>query len=282
MRTKAELLALIFCLAIGVSGCGGEPSREDVVKTPYYQELSEKLQEKQKRIRNLKEKLGEARARNQGNRGAEQFLEKIERGYIIKIQINDQAGRSCFVDYKPMFSYLKEWIARGQWLTRYSREKTLEGLKPTYEYYLYDEDNSTYMMQVYENDYVCFQERPDDVFVIYGANDLGDAFSASGDPEYKDLIRQMEHSYMAVKGDAHYYQSANIKAFAQAFRDTERTKGKPENGDAREEFLFFYHGMVIQVKFYEDTLGIVGEESQSWYRMSREDLQVLRKILKQT
>lgn len=279
---KTLLLALmLMVLGCSVSGCKGELSKEEVVQSSYYQELLEKYHKKKDRADRLQDKLKEARSQNQGRNEAEEFLEQVERGYFIKIQINDRMGRSYFVDYQPVFSYIKNWISRAQWLPRYDKETTIAGLEPTYEYYIYDEDNSTYMMQVYENDYVCFQERPEDVFVIYGANDMGNAFVSSGDMEYTNLLKQLEHSYLAVKGEKQYYESKNIKAFARALDNTEKKKGKKTEKKPKEQFLFFYHGQVIQVDFYESRLAIIGKEKQIWYGIEEKDLTVLRKILKQ-
>lgn len=281
MKKKLILALMLILIGCSAAGCKKELTKEEVTASSYYQELLDKYHKKKDKVEELREKLGDAKSQNQGNNEAEQFLEKVERGYFIKLQVNDRLGRSYFIDYDPMFVYVKKWIARAQWLPRYSKEEAITGLEPTYEYYLYDEDNSTYMMQVYENDYVCFQERPDDVFVIYGANDMGDAFVSSGDMEYTNLLKQMGHAFLAVKGEKKYYEAKNIKAFAQALEDTEKKKGKAETKEAKEQFLFFYHGQVIQVNFYDSKLAIIGDEKQIWYNIGKENLSVLKKILKQ-
>lgn len=279
MKNRIATAFMIIAAGCCMVGCNGELTKEEVIKSTYYQELLGQSEERQDKISNLKEKLKNEKSRNLGRSEAVRFLEEVEQGYFVKLQVNDQLGKSYFVDYQPVFEYIKEWISRGQCLQRYSKEKTITDLKPTYEYYLYDEDNSTYMMQIYENDYVCFQERPNDVFVIYGANDIGDAFVSSGDMEYTELLKQLKYAPLAVKGEKKYYQSENIKEFSNALENTEKQNVSSIDGQVEVQYLFFYHGQVIRVDFYESGLAVVGEQQEILYQMEKENVRALKKVL---
>ncbi len=173
---KTVLLA-VFCASSLCLLTGCEPSERKVLSSSYYKELQQENQKLEKQVEKLQEEAADNSPTVDEERAVD-YLDKIARDNLVRLEVGyaDNMDGSEFVDNEAAFTFATLLAKRADLTQKYTPEEVEEMYGPGYEYILYDEDNAVYEVYVYGGNYVVFTDLPNNVYYVYNASALGDAF----------------------------------------------------------------------------------------------------------
>ncbi len=148
-----------------------------MLSSSYYKELQQENQKLEKQVEKLQEEAADNSPTVDEERAVD-YLDKIARDNLVRLEVGyaDNMDGSEFVDNEAAFTFATLLAKRANLTQKYTPEEVEEMYGPGYEYILYDEDNAVYEVYVYGGNYVVFTDLPNNVYYVYNASALGDAF----------------------------------------------------------------------------------------------------------
>ncbi len=284
-----------FCL---LTGC--EPSERKVLSSSYYKELQEENEKLEQQIEELQEEADSDEPTVDEERAAD-YLDKIARDSLVRLEVGyaDNMEGSEFVDHEAAFTFATLLAKRADLTEKYTPEEVEEKYGPGYEYILYDEDNAIYEVYVYGGNYVVFTDLPNNVYYVYNASALGDAFLhyRNGYPN-SSLLHRLADSALILDEEGLFYE--NETAFAAAnlidqmekedssrkeARRTWRQEEQEEEGSGRPtpvSYTFYHHGNTMVLTIFDTFFNIQNMDGKkTWYKASEEDVNQLKEVFTQ-
>lgn len=284
-----------FCL---LTGC--KPSEREVLSSSYYKELQEENEKLEKQIEELKEEAAADEPTVDEERAAD-YLDKIARDNLVRLEIgyaNNMDG-SEFIDNEAVFSFATLLAKRADLTQKYTPEEVEEKYGPGYEYILYDEDNAIYEVYVYGGNYVVFSDLPNNVYYVYNASALGEAFLhyQNGYPN-STLLHRLADASLITDADGLFYENNTASTAANWIDQMEKEKSsrkeakktwkeeeKEKKGSGKPEpvsYTFYHHGNTLVLTIYDSFYKIENMDGKKyWYRASEEDVTQLKEIFTQ-
>lgn len=277
-----------------------KPSERDVLSSSYYKELQEENKKLEKQIDKLKEEAANDEPTVDEERAAD-YLDKIARDCLVRLEVGyaDNMDGSEFIDDEAVFSFATLLAKRADLTQKYTPEEVEEKYGPGYEYILYDEDNAIYEVNVYGGNYVVFSDLPNNVYYVYNASALGDAFLhyQNGYPNSSLLHRLADASLITDETGLFYendtaYVAANwidqMEREASSRKEAKKTWKKEEKekkGSGKPEpvsYTFYHHGNTLILTIYDSFYKIENMDGKKyWYHASEEDVTKLKEIFTQ-
>lgn len=292
---KTVLAAALLAAALGsVTGC--EPSERKVLESPYYKEVQEENEKLKKQVEELEAEASDDAPTVDEERAAD-YLDKIARDSLVRLEVGyaDNMEGSEFVDNEAAFSFATLLARRADLTQKYTPEEVQEKYGPGYEYILYDEDNAVYEVYVYGGNYVVFTDLPNNVYYVYNASALGDAFLhyQNGYPN-STLLHRLADSALIFDENGGFYENETAFAAANRIDQMEKTNSsrkeakaawkerKEEGGTGRPKavtYTFWHHGNTLSLHIFDTFYYIENMDGRkSWYEASEEDVTELKGI----
>lgn len=289
---KIGLSFLLFCGAlftsINLTGCQEkELTKEEVTETSYYKSLKKKYDALKKEKEDLEEKLDEATKTDPDDKRATTYLKKLQKDSLIKIEVAPASdpSDSSFFSQKAILKSAVNLSKRADLTYQYTPDTLKDAYKAKYIYTLYDEDNSVFEVTVYEGNYIVFSDLPHKVYYCYNADLIGNAFV----PAQKDnfdlpLLYRMANSSIVLVGEGESLHTSSVnQKFVRNFQEMEKEEmedGTQDTEKKQASYTFYEGARKIALTLYETQLSIEEEEGETiWYRMDKENIEKIRKIL---
>ena len=287
--------AFTLCL---LTGC--EPSERKVVSSSYYKELQEENEKLERQIEELQEEAADNEPTVDEERAAD-YLDKIARDSLVRLEVGyaDNMDGSEFVDNEAAFTFATLLAKRADLTRKYTPEEVEEKYGPGYEYILYDEDNAVYEVYVYGGNYVVFTDLPNNVYYVYNASALGDAFLhyRNGYPN-SSLLHRLADSALIIDKNGMFYENETAFSVANLIdqmekesssrkeaRRTWRQEEKEEKGSGKPTpvvYTFYHHGNTMVLTIFDSFYNIQNMDGKkTWYKASEEDVNQLKDVFDQ-
>lgn len=296
---KTVLLA-VFCASSLCLLTGCEPSERKVLSSSYYKELQQENQKLEKQVEKLQEEAADNSPTVDEERAVD-YLDKIARDNLVRLEVGyaDNMDGSEFVDNEAAFTFATLLAKRADLTQKYTPEEVEEMYGPGYEYILYDEDNAVYEVYVYGGNYVVFTDLPNNVYYVYNASALGDAFLhyRNGYPN-SSLLHRLADSALIIDEAGMFYENETAFAAANSIdqmekersnrreaRRTWRQEEREESGTGRPKpvtYTFYHHGNTMVLTMFDSFYYIENMDGKrTWYRAAEEDVNQLKDIFTQ-
>ena len=286
--------ALCFGLVLILisSLCGCQPSKKKVLNSSYYKELKKENKKLKKQLKEMEGKVEKENNISEDTRRAEDYLDRIARDRIIKMEIgyaDNMEGGEFITDNTAAFSMATAIAVRADECSRYTAKEVEDLYGPGYEYILYDEDNACYEVKVFDGNYVIFLDLPDRVYYAYDACALGEAFLhyKEGYPNSKLLHRFADSPFITDTAGNYYDRRTAYKAANAIDRmekePTEKKKAVKDWGKNKKgkTYTFYHHGNTMKMTLYDKYVRLENmDEKATWYKASEEDINKIRDIFK--
>lgn len=282
--------AMVFAL----TGC--KASKKKVLESTYYKELKKENNKLKKENKALQSKVDAENDVTEEEQRSSDYLEKITRDTLVKLEVGyaDDMESSTFVEDKAVFSAATAIAERADRTTKYTPEEVEKLYGPGYEYILYDEDNAVYEVMVYGGNYVVFTDLPNNVYYVYNASEIGDAFVhfKNGYPNSKLMHRLADTPLITSKTGKYYendvaFSAANFIDQMSKKKSTEarakkkwgkKTAKKLKNG---KSYTFYHHGNTMNVTIYDEYFSIRNMNGKTtWYHAEKATVKKLKNIFK--
>lgn len=281
---KKKIIVLFGLIAVlfVTGGCKKEPTQEEVEQSEYYTSLLNQYNKLEKKNKKLTEQLEEATAEDPKDKEVQEFLDKIRRDSLIKIEIayGDTEEGSVFTENKGILSLANQLADTADPIELYTPDDVRLKYKHLYTYTLYDEDNSVFEVEVYEGNYVIFQDLSDRVFSVYQADQFGNAFLERR--TYYPVLSartKMAESSLVLKGNKVYGNDIAYEVVCY-INDVEKEEIKKK--DVKEKlsvnYLFHHRGEVVTLALGKTVIKIQDSEKATYYRVSEESMKELKQI----
>lgn len=283
MRKKKLLVIFGLIAILGITGgCKKEPTQEEVEQSEYYKNLLSQYNKLEKKNQKLTEELEEATAEDPKDKEVQEFLDKIRRDSLIKVEVayGDTTSDSVFTENKGVLSLANQLVDTADVIELYTTDDVRLNYEHLYTYTLYDEDNSVFEVEVYEGNYVIFKDLPDRVFYVYEADQFGNAFLARRNyyPTLSARTKMAEAS-LILQGNKAY---GNEIAYEVVCYIDEMQKEEVKKKDVKEklskEYLFHYRGEVVTLAVGKTVIKIEDSEKATYYRVDIETMTALKQI----
>ena len=299
MRTFYKKTWVLTALCVSslciLTGC--EPSERRVISSSYYKELQQENEKLEKQIKELEEEAASDEPTVDEERAAD-YLDKIARDSLVRLEVGyaDNMEGSEFVDNEAAFTFATLLAKRADLTEKYTPEEVAEKYGPGYEYILYDEDNAVYEVYVYGGNYVVFTDLPNNVYYVYNASALGDAFLhyRNGYPN-SSLLHRLADSSLIFDEAGLFYENDTAFAVANQIdrmekerssrreaRQTWRQEEEEEKGSGRPKpvsYTFWHHGNTLVLTIFDTFYHIQNMDGQkTWYQASEDDVTQLKEI----
>ena len=290
---KKRYLFFMLCLLVLLSFTGCKASKKKVLSSSYYKELKKENTKLKKENKNLQSKVDAENDVTEDEQRAIDYLEKIARDHLVKLEVGyaDHMDGSEFVEDTAVFSLATNLAARADKTSKYTPDEVEEMYGPGYEYILYDEDNAIYEMMVFGGNYVIFTDLPNNVYYIYNASAIGDAFLhyKNGYPN-STLLHRLADTPLITNSKGKYYE--NDTAFSVANFIDQMDKKKSNAARARKKwgkkaekklkngkkYTFYHHGNQLILTIYDEYFSIANMNGKTtWYHAQKEQISKLKK-----
>lgn len=283
MRKTKQLviLGLIGILSM-TGGCKKELTQEEVEQTEYYQNLLSQYHKLEKKNNKLSKELEEATAEDPKDKEVGEFLDKIRRDSLIKIEIayGDTEEESVFLENKGLLSLANQLADKADVVELYTVDNLRLEQEHLYTYTLYDEDNSVFELEVYEGNYVIFKDLPERVFYVYEADQFGEAFLKKR-TYYPTVSLQtkMAESPLVLQGNKVYSNEVAYKVVCHMNEiQKKEIKKKAVKEKLTKQYQFHYRGEVITVSVGKTVIKMDDSHKVKYYQISLEEMKALKEI----
>ena len=283
-------LILVISLVFSLSGC--QPSKKKVLNSSYYKELKKENKKLKKKLKKMESQVEQENNISEDARRAEDYLDRIGRDRIIKMEIgyaDNMEGGEFIKDNEPAFSMATALAIRADECTKYTAKQIEEMYGPGYEYILYDEDNACYEIKVFDGNYVIFLDLPDRVYYAYDASALGEAFLhyKEGYPNSR-LLHRFADSPFITDTDGNYYDRTTAYKTANAIdrmdkEPSDKKKAVKDWGKTKKgkTYTFYHHGNTMKMTLYDKYVRLENmDEKATWFKTSEEEIDKIRDIFK--
>ena len=294
---KTVLLA-VFCASSLCLLTGCEPSERKVLSSSYYKELQQENQKLEKQVEKLQEEAADNSPTVDEERAVD-YLDKIARDNLVRLEVGyaDNMDGSEFVDNEAAFTFATLLAKRADLTQKYTPEEVEEMYGPGYEYILYDEDNAVYEVYVYGGNYVVFTDLPNNVYYVYNASALGDAFLhyRNGYPD-STLLHRLADAALITDSEGGFCENDTAFAAANCIDQMEKSRSsrkearrtwqeeeETDEGSGRPKpvsYTFHHHGNTLVLTMFDTFYNIENMDGRkTWYQASAEDVEQLKTIL---
>lgn len=277
----------IFIGVIGaismVSGCKKEPTKEEVEQSKYYIDLLSQYNKIKKEKKTLADKLTEATAETPEDKETKALLDKILRDSLVKMEIayGIEGENSFFTENKGILKLAKQLAEKVDVVENLTPEDIRLEHIHQYTYTLYDEDNSVFELEIYDGNYVIFKDLPTRVFYVYKANRFGRAFlERTVDYPSQSTLAKMIETPFVIKGKK-VYENDVAYQLTSIIHEVDKTKvnKKKIKKPIKDDYHFYYYGEKITLGLGEKTIKVKDRKGTSYYKVGKEVVQQLRKIV---
>lgn len=295
-KKTAALVLLGITAASMLAGC--EPSERKVLSSSYYKELQKENEDLKEQIEDLEEEAAASEPTVDEERASD-YLERIARDTLVRLEVGyaDNMEGSEFVDEEAAFTFATLLAKRADLTHKYTPEEVEEKYGPGYEYILYDEDNAVYEVYVYGGNYVVFTDLPNNVYYIYNASALGDAFLhyRNGYPD-STLLHRLADAALITDSEGGFCENDTAFAAANCIDQMEKSRSsrkearrtwqeeeEADEGSGRPKpvsYTFHHHGNTLVLTMFDTFYNIENMDGRkTWYQASEEDVEQLKSIL---
>ena len=284
-KKKIAIMVSILLLLILAGGCGErELTKGDITATEFYQDLETKYSQLERKYEKLKEQVP---SEEEPSVDADVYFKKMKRSTFYKVRYSDNnTGKYEISDSASLCKWLKNQLVKGIVETNQNAEEWRNEQAALYQYTLYNEDNSICQCQVYDGDYIVFDDLPDVVYYVAQVSRIGDGCLGRG--EAKDVIKR---SLVVRLYDSQLlFENGEVKSVADceelaiAF---EKYKGKiasnkPQDVEAgsQREYIFKCDGDTYVMEVYQSCFSITKNGGDiTWYQSDKELVQQFLKTL---
>lgn len=275
------LLLILFLFG----GCGRQELTENDIKTTdIYSSLETKYSQLERKYEKLREQKGKE---EEPSEDAELYFKKMKRSTFYKVRYSDNAtGRYEISDSSSLCKWLKKQLVRGIVETNQNAEEWKNEQTAIYQYTLYNEDNSVCQCQVYDGDYVVFDDLPDTIYYVAQVSRLGDGCLGREESKQvikRSLVTRLYDSQLLFE-DGELKSLADCRKLVIAF---EQCKGKlcskkpadVEAGSTRE-YIFKCDGDTYVMEVYQNCFSITENGGDvTWYQSEGEEVKQFLKTL---
>lgn len=283
-KKKAAVILGLVLLCFSLNGCQKEPTKEEIEASQYYIDLQNQYTKLEKKNKKLNEKLVAASEKSPEETEIENLLDKIGRDSLIKMEVayGDTSSGSVFTDHKGVLTLANKLAESATLVTRFTVDDIVLNHGNTYNYVLYDEDNSVFELMVFDGDYVIFKDLPEKVFHCYGANSFGQAYLARRNFYPKEsLYLKMIESQIAVNGEKAYRNNIVYRVVSYLnTMDKKSIKEKKVKDKIKTTYIFYNHADTITLGLGKKTIHIVGMDKDLWYTVNSADIKKIKEIFK--
>lgn len=276
------LISVIGAISI-VSGCKKEPTKEEVEQSKYYADLLSQYNKIKKEKKKLSAKLEEATAEKPEDKETKALLDKILRDSLVKMEIayGVEGENSFFTENKGILKLAKQLAEKVDVVENLTPEDIRLEHIHQYTYTLYDEDNSVFELEIYDGNYVVFKDLPTRVFYIYKANRFGRAFlERNVDYPAQSVLLKMIETPFVIKGKKVYENDIAYQLASTIYEvDKKKVDKKKIKKTIKDDYHFYYYGEKITLGLGEKTIKIKDKKNTVYYKIGKEVVQQLRKIV---
>lgn len=294
---RKTIMLAAFCTTSLCMFTGCEPSERKVISSSYYKELQKENEKLEQQIEELQEEAASDEPTVDEERAAD-YLDRIARDSLVRLEVGyaDNMDGSEFVDNEAAFTFATLLAKRADLTEKYTPKEVEEKYGPGYEYILYDEDNAIYEVYVYGGNYVVFTDLPNNVYYIYNASALGDAFLhyKNGYPN-SSLLHRLADSALIIDKEGMFYE--NETAFAAAnlidqmekesssrkeAKKTWKQEEQEEKGSGKPtpvSYTFYHHGNTMVLTIFDTFFNIQNMDGKkTWYKAAEEEINQLKEV----
>ena len=271
----------VLLAVLTVTGCQKEPTQEEVEQSEYYTTLLSQYNKLKKQNKKLEAALEEATAEKPEDLEVEALLDKVSRDSLIKLEIayGDTTSGSVFTENKGVLKLANQLASTADVVDLYTPDDIRLNYEQLYTYTLYDEDNSVFELEVYDGNYVIFNDLPERVFYVYDAAKFGDAFLERR--EYYPAISaraKMAESSVITRGEKAYDNKVAYEVVSYINSMNKETISGKNVKKFKIEYLFYYHGEVITLGVSDSVIKIQDSENKTFYKTDEDTIKGLKKI----
>lgn len=281
-KRKTFLFLGMLVIATTLSGCKKEPTQEEVEQSEYYIGLLSQYNKLKNENKKLAEQLEEATAEKPEDTEAKELLDKISRDSLIKMEIayGNKTERSVFTENKGVLKLANKLASGADVIELYTVDDIKLNYEHLYSYTLYDEDNSVFEMDIYDGNYVVFQDLPEKVFYVYDAEKFGNAF-LKRQGYYPNLSARalMTEADIIINGQKAYDKKVAYEVICYLDKmEKETIQKKDVKEKLKTEYLFYNHADIVTLKLGKTIVEVHSDQKTTYYKTSEETIKELKKI----
>lgn len=281
-KKKIWILLGVLMITVAMGGCKKEPTQEEVEKSEYYTDLLSQYNKLKKQNQKLSAQLEEATAEKPEDTEAKALLDKISRDSLIKMEIvnGGESTGSVFTENKGVLKLANQLASAADVVDLYTADDVWLNYEHLYSYTLYDEDNSVFEMDIYDGNYVIFQELPEKVFYVYDADKFGNSF-LKRQKYYPTLSGRalMAETDIIINGQKAYDKKTAYEVVCYIDAMEKKTiKEKTVKQKLTTEYLFYNHAEIVSLKIGKTVIQLKYGEKTTCYKTDAETIKNLRKI----